>query len=193
MAFQGRTLHFTDPVGNPIELCSSMEVVDRRTQEFHTFRSGQPQRIDHHQLVTHDIQTATDFYSDLGFRLAEYTAADGTDGVWGTWLEVKGNTHDIVFTNGRGPRLYHLAYTVPDATSLIRAADVAGSLGFGDEIDRGPGRHGLSNALFPLPSGSRRSPGGAVQHPLPVHRPRNRSVNNAGTYQSQTPGTISAG
>ncbi len=148
VAFQGRTLHFTDPVGNLMELCASMDVVDRRMQEFHTFRSGQPQRIDHYQLVTHDVQTVTDFYSDLGFRLAEYTATDGTEELWGTWLEVKGNTHDIVFTNGQGPRLHHFAYTVPDASCLIHAADVAGSLGFGDEIDRGPGRHGLSNALF---------------------------------------------
>lgn len=37
---------------------------------------------------------------------------------------------------------------MPDGSSLLQAADVAGSLGFGDEIDRGPGRHGLSDALF---------------------------------------------
>ena len=70
------------------------------------------------------------------------------DELWDTWMEVKGNTHDLVFTNGRGPRLLHFAYTAPDATALLHAADVAGSLGFGDEIDRGPGRHGISNALF---------------------------------------------
>ena len=115
--FQRRTLHFTDPVGNLIELCASMDVVDCRMQEFHTFRSGQPQRIDDYQLVTCDVQGATDFYAELGFRLAEYTATDGTEELWGTWLEVKGNTHDTVFTNGRGPRLHHFANTVPNATS----------------------------------------------------------------------------
>lgn len=145
---QGDTLRFRDPVGTLIEFTAEMDVVDRKMQCFDEFRAGAPQRIDHYQVVTHDVQKATDFWTGLGMRLAEYTATDGTDELWGTWLEVKGNTHDLVFTNGRGPRLHHFAYTVPDATSLIHAADVAGALGFGDEIDRGPGRHGLSNALF---------------------------------------------
>lgn len=41
-----------------------------------------------------------------------------------------------------------VAYTVPDASALLHAADVCGAVGLGREIDRGPGRHGLSNALF---------------------------------------------
>lgn len=145
---QGPTLRFRDSVGTHIELTSSMEVVERRMQRFDEFRSAFPQRLDHFQVVTHDVQTATDFWAGLGMRMAEYTAADGTDELWGTWLEVKGNTHDLVFTNGRGPRLHHFAYTVPDASALLHAADVCGATGFGREIDRGPGRHGLSNALF---------------------------------------------
>jgi catechol 2,3-dioxygenase len=146
--YQGPTVRFRDPVGTHIELTASMEQVDRRMQAFHEFRAGAPQRLDHYQVVTYDVQTATDFWASVGMRLSEYTARDGSDELWGTWMEVKGNTHDLVFTNGRGPRLHHFAYTVPDATALIRAADVAGSLGFGEEIDRGPGRHGISNALF---------------------------------------------
>jgi len=146
--FQGPTIRFRDPVGTRIELTSSMDVVERKYQSFHEFTAGAPQRIDHFQVVTHDVQAATDFWSNLGFRMAEYTAAPGGDELWGTWLEVKGNTHDLVFTNGRGPRLRHVACAVPDASAIIHAADVAGALGAGDEIDRGPGRHGLSNALF---------------------------------------------
>ncbi|HWH25595.1 MAG TPA: 3,4-dihydroxyphenylacetate 2,3-dioxygenase [Pseudolysinimonas sp.] len=145
---QGPTLRFTDPVGMHMELTAGMDLVERKYQKFHEHRSGQPQRLDHFQLVTHDVQKATDFYADLGFRIAEYTAKDGTDELWGTWTEVKGNTHDLVFTNGRGPRMHHFAYCVPDVSTLMHAADVAGSLGHGQEIDRGPGRHGISNALF---------------------------------------------
>ncbi|MBL0888332.1 3,4-dihydroxyphenylacetate 2,3-dioxygenase [Myceligenerans sp. I2] len=145
---QGPTLRFRDGVGTHIELTSSMETVPRKMAAFHEFTAGAPQRLDHYQVATHDVQTATDFWAGLGMRLSEYTAKDGTDELWGTWMEVKGNTHDLVFTNGRGPRLHHFAYTVPDATHLIHAADVAGATGFGEEIDRGPGRHGLSNALF---------------------------------------------
>ena len=146
--FQGPTIIFVDPVGTHLELTASMSLVERKMQRFSEFTAGAPQRLDHFQVVTHDVQAATDYWTSLGMRIAEYTAADGTDELWGTWMEVKGNTHDLVFTNGRGPRLHHFAYTVPDATALLHAADVAGDLGFGEEIDRGPGRHGISNALF---------------------------------------------
>ncbi|UUT34764.1 3,4-dihydroxyphenylacetate 2,3-dioxygenase [Microbacterium elymi] len=145
---QGPTLRFRDPVGMHFELTSSMDLVPRKMQDFDEFVAGAPQRLDHYQAVTHDVQTATDFWTGLGMRMSEYTATDGTDELWGTWMEVKGNTHDLVFTNGKGPRLHHFAYTVPDASALLHAADVAGARGFGDEIDRGPGRHGISNAMF---------------------------------------------
>ncbi|WP_022882227.1 3,4-dihydroxyphenylacetate 2,3-dioxygenase [Gryllotalpicola ginsengisoli] len=145
---QGPTIEFRDPVGTHIELTSSMTTVERKMQDFDEFVAGAPQRIDHFQVVSYDVQAATDFWAGLGMRLAEYTAKDGTDELWGSWMEVKGNTHDLVFTNGRGPRLHHFAYTVPDGISLLHAADVAGARGFGEEIDRGPGRHGISNALF---------------------------------------------
>lgn len=145
---QGPTLQFRDPVGTLMEFTSAMDVVPRKMQDFHEFKSGAPHRIDHYQVVTYDVQTATDFWTGLGMRMSEYTAKDGTDELWGSWMEVKGNTHDLVFTNGRGPRLHHFAFAVPDATALIHAADTAGALGCGNEIDRGPGRHGISNALF---------------------------------------------
>lgn len=145
---QGPTIQFRDPVGTHMEFTSSMDVVERKMQNFNEFVAGAPQRLDHYQVVTYDVQKATDFWTGLGMRLSEYTAKDGTDELWGSWMEVKGNTHDLVFTNGRGPRLHHFAFAVPDGASLIHAADVAGALGAGGEIDRGPGRHGISNALF---------------------------------------------
>ncbi|WP_243065140.1 3,4-dihydroxyphenylacetate 2,3-dioxygenase [Humibacter sp. RRB41] len=145
---QGPTLLFSDPVGTHMELTSSMDLLPRKMQNFDEFVAGAPQRIDHFQCITYDVQAGTDFWTGLGMRMSEYTAKDGTDELWGTWMEVKGNTHDLVFTNGHGPRLHHFAYTVPDGISLLHAADVAGALGFGEEIDRGPGRHGISNALF---------------------------------------------
>lgn len=146
---QGPTLQFRDPVGTLMEITSEFEVVERKYQAFNEWRAGAPQRIDHYQIVTYDVQTATDFWSHLGMRMSEYTTTEGSDDtLWGAWLEVKGNTHDLVFANGRGPRMHHFAYAVPDGNSLLHAADVAGALGAGNEIDRGPGRHGLSNALF---------------------------------------------
>jgi len=146
--YQGKTLRFIDPVGMHMEIAAEMPVVERKMQQFNEYRSAFPQRLDHYQLITHDVQTATEFWCELGFRLAEYTAPDESDELWGTWLERKGNTHDIVFTNGKGPQLHHFAFTLPDASALIHACDVSSALGYDDIIDRGPGRHGLSNALF---------------------------------------------
>ncbi|MCU1443092.1 MAG: 3,4-dihydroxyphenylacetate 2,3-dioxygenase [Cryobacterium sp.] len=181
---QGPTLQFRDAVGTHLEPTSSMDLVPRKMQNFHEFVAGAPQRIDHYQVVTHDVQAATDSWTGLGMRMAEYTAKDGTDELWGTWMEVKGNTHDLVFTNGQGPRLHHFAYTVPDATALLHAADVAGALGFGEEIDRGPGRHGISSALFPVPARPGPAPHRAVHHALPIHRP-GRGAHEMGHQQPQ--------
>jgi catechol 2,3-dioxygenase len=146
--YQGRSIHLEDDVAVPLEICATMTTMDRQMQEFHLFRGGSPQRLDHFQIATHDVAAATNFYASLGFRVTEYTAADGTDELWGTWMQRKGNTHDIVFTNGRGPRLHHFAFTCVDVHDLIHVCDTAGAKGFGDVIERGPARHGISNALF---------------------------------------------
>jgi catechol 2,3-dioxygenase len=146
--YQGRTLHLIDGSGSPIELCATMETLPRLMQSFDKFHGGSPQRLDHVQVTAFDIQAACDFYAELGFRLTEYTARDGTDELWGVWLQRKGNPHDIVFSNGRGPRLHHFAYTVPEVRDLIHACDVAASMGCASRMERGPGRHGIGNALF---------------------------------------------
>ncbi len=145
---QGRTLRLVDGSGSPVELCVSMPALPRLMQSFDQFHGGSPQRLDHVQVAATDIQAACDFYAAIGFRLTEYTARDGTDELWGVWLQRKGNPHDIVFSNGRGPRLHHFAYTVPEVRDLIHACDVAASMGLGSHMERGPGRHGIGNALF---------------------------------------------
>lgn len=147
-AYQGRTLRLVDGSGSLIELCATMKQLPRLMQSFDKFHGGSPQRLDHVQVAAPDIQAAFDFYAELGFRLTEYTAKDQTDELWGVWLQRKGNPHDIVFSNGRGPRLHHFAYTVPETHSLIHACDVAASMGYAGQMERGPGRHGIGNALF---------------------------------------------
>ncbi len=145
---QGRTLLAVDGSGSPIEFCVSVDPVPRLMQQFDRFHGGSPQRLDHVQVAASDVQAVCDFYARLGFRLSEYTAKDGTDELWGVWLQRKGNPHDVVFSNGRGPRLHHFAYTVPEVRDLIHACDVAASMGFAAALERGPGRHGIGNALF---------------------------------------------
>ena len=60
----------------------------------------------------------------------------------------KGNVHDLAFTNGRGPRLHHLAYWAPTAMNIIHLCDVMATTGYLANMERGPGRHGISNAFF---------------------------------------------
>jgi catechol 2,3-dioxygenase len=145
---QGRTLHVTDPVGTPLEFCSEMPAMPRLITNFSAQKGGCAQRIDHFQILTPDIAGAAEFYTQAGFRISEYIAPKGTTDLRGVFLQRKGNPHDIVFFNGAGPRLHHFAYTAAETHNLLRACDIAGELGYGFQVERGPGRHGPGHALF---------------------------------------------
>ncbi|MFS4450926.1 VOC family protein [Serratia marcescens] len=145
--FQGLTLHFTDPVGTPIELCASMPVMPRLHHQVHLYRGGSAQRLDHFQLHTPYVQRAAEFYmTQLGFRASDIYMNE--QGMGAAFLQRKGNTQDLVYLHGPGPRLHHFGYTIPDSQEILRACDTAGNLGFGDAVERGPGRHGMGHVLF---------------------------------------------
>ncbi len=146
--YQGLTLRLHDGVGVPIEFCATMDQQENRMQRFHTHSGGRLAFLDHIQIACHDVAGAYRWYNDLGFRLTEYTAKDGTDEMWGVWLKRKNNTQDVVFGNGAGPRLHHFAYHTPEVSSIIHAADVMASLDLAGTMDRAPGRHGIGNAFF---------------------------------------------
>ena len=146
--YQGRTLRLRDGVGVPIEFCATMEQQPSRMDRFHMHAGGRLAFLDHIQITCHDIPAAYAWYNDLGFRLTEYTAKDGTDELWGVWLKRKNNTQDVVFGSGHGPRLHHLAFHSPEVGNVIHAADVMASLDLAGSMDRAPGRHGIGNAFF---------------------------------------------
>ncbi|MGE0627537.1 MAG: VOC family protein [Hyphomicrobiaceae bacterium] len=148
VAFQGRTLRFTDAAGVPIELCAQMPVEPRMLTKFSSWRGGAAQRIDHYQMHTPDVLKATAFYVSLGFKLTEYIAPPGPFAPLGVFLSRKGNPHDIVFLEGAGPRIHHFAYVVPEVHHILTACDIAGEMGYGAGIERGPGRHGPGHATF---------------------------------------------
>jgi catechol 2,3-dioxygenase len=145
---QGRTLHVIDPVGTPLEFCATMPVMPRMITSFTHQKGGCALRLDHYQILTPEVRKACEFYMAAGFRLSEYIAPAGTFDLRGVFLQRKGNPHDIVFFNGAGPRLHHFAYLAPEVHHLLHACDVAGSLGYGSGVERGPGRHGPSHAMF---------------------------------------------
>jgi catechol 2,3-dioxygenase len=144
--FQGRTLHVTDWAGMRLEFCATMPVEPRQITQFARHRGGCAQRIDHYQVLTPHVPRALRLYNKMGFRLSEYIV--GGDAIRGVFLQRKGNPHDIVFFHGPGPRLHHFAYFVQEGAQLLKACDVAGSLGFGSTVERGPGRHGPGHAMF---------------------------------------------
>ena len=148
VAEQGRTLHFCDPVGTPIELCAQMPVVPRMILRFSKWAGGAAQRLDHYQILSPRVAEACQFWCSLGFKLTEYIAPDGPFDPLGVFLARKGNPHDIVFAKGAGPRLHHAAFVVPEMHNILTACDIAGELGFGDTVERGPSRHGPGHAMF---------------------------------------------
>ncbi|MDQ0474937.1 VOC family protein [Labrys wisconsinensis] len=147
VAHQGPTLHATDPFGIRLELCARMPTEPRQITRFHRHRGGSALRIDHVQLLTPHLEAALGFYTELGFWLTEYVGGSAED-IRAVFLQRKGNPHDLVFFNGDGPRLHHVAFMVPETQHLLRACDIAGELGYGRNVERGPGRHGPGHALF---------------------------------------------
>jgi catechol 2,3-dioxygenase len=146
--FQGRTLAFDDPLGTPIELFYKMTTVPSMLRSYGAYRGAHIQRIDHVNCFSPDVQASYDFFTELGFRTTEYAAADDTDQLWSVWLHRKGNVHDIAFTSGRGPRFHHVGVWVSSVGDIIHTCDVLSTTGWLASMERGPGRHGLSNAFF---------------------------------------------
>ncbi|WP_047984252.1 3,4-dihydroxyphenylacetate 2,3-dioxygenase [Ornithinibacillus californiensis] len=144
----GRALRVNDLSGLPLEFFAEMDTVEWLLQRYDLYKGSRMQRIDHFNCAVADVEAAYDFYKEkLGFACSEYTeTAEG--GVWAAWLHRKQNVHDVAFMNGVGPRLHHIGFWLPDQLSLIHTCDVLAASGYGESIERGPGRHGLSNAFF---------------------------------------------
>jgi catechol 2,3-dioxygenase len=149
VAHQGRTLRACDPTGMPLEFYFKIAQGERMLQKYAAYRGARIQRIDHLNCFTPDVQASYDFYTELGFRLTEYTETDGHDPkLWAVWLHRKGNVHDLAFTNGRGPRLHHVGVWTASALDILHICDVMATSGWLANMERGPGRHGISNAFF---------------------------------------------
>ncbi|MER2169709.1 MAG: 3,4-dihydroxyphenylacetate 2,3-dioxygenase [Psychrobacillus psychrodurans] len=144
----GRTLRVHDISGIPLEFFAEMPTVDRMLQKYNFYRGAKIQRIDHVNCAVPNVQKAYDFYvNSLGFSCSEYTETEEGD-LWAAWLFRKPTVHDQAFMSGPGPKLHHFAYTLSDRLSVLDCCDVLASMGYADCIERGPGRHGLSNAFF---------------------------------------------
>jgi len=145
---QGRTLLTSDPFGIPLEFYCKMEILEPIHQKYKLYHGVKPLRIDHFNCFTPDVDGSAAFYTDIGFRTTEYTEDDETKLLWAVWMHRKGNIHDMAFTNGLGPRLHHTAFWTANPLHIIDLLDLMSTTGYLDNIERGPGRHGISNAFF---------------------------------------------
>jgi catechol 2,3-dioxygenase len=146
---QGRALRVMDPLGFPIEFFCEMAQVESLLRRYDLYAGAEALRLDHFNLHVPDCAAAFEYYKSLGFRCSEYTSTDGDDEkLWATWMFRKPDVHDVALMNGKGPRLHHTGWWVSDPTSVLRTCDRLAALGHAHTIERGPGRHGLSNAFF---------------------------------------------
>ena len=150
---QGRTLHARDPFGVPLAFYASQPLQPRMLQRYEAYRGAAVQRIDHLNCFAADLQATHDFYARrLGFRTTEYTETEPRPGhepeLWAVWMHRKGNVHDLALTNGYGPRLHHVGVWTRGEMDILHACDVLASTGWIGSMERGPGRHGISNAFF---------------------------------------------
>ncbi|MEM3852133.1 MAG: 3,4-dihydroxyphenylacetate 2,3-dioxygenase [Methanomassiliicoccales archaeon] len=144
---QGKALRFIDPSGFPVELFHEMEGAEWLMQRFHLQRGSGVSRLDHFNIMTKEVEKTVNWYSALGFLMSEYVE-DEKGGISAAWMRRKQSSHDIAIMNGEGPRFHHAGFYVNDRDAVINCADILSSRGYYRNIERGPGRHGITNAFF---------------------------------------------
>ncbi|HWI74047.1 MAG TPA: 3,4-dihydroxyphenylacetate 2,3-dioxygenase [Baekduia sp.] len=145
----GRVLRAWDPFGYPLEFFYEMQQFETQLQRFDLHRGAPILRFDHLNLHTPRPEDAFRFWTGLGFRCSEYISTDGPEErITGAWLLRKPSVHDVALTAGRGPRLHHTAFWVGEPAGVLRVCDQLAAGGAVHAIERGPGRHGVSNAFF---------------------------------------------
>ncbi|MFF1635515.1 3,4-dihydroxyphenylacetate 2,3-dioxygenase [Leifsonia sp. NPDC058248] len=143
----GEAVRIEDPLGFPIEFFSEAEHVERFTRRYDVQGAGAISRLDHFNVVTPDVPFARDYYEGLGFRVSE-DIKDDHDVVYAAWMFRKSTVHDVALTGGDGPRMHHIAFATHERSQILHLCDHLGALRQSDRIERGPGRHGVSNAFY---------------------------------------------
>lgn len=143
-----KLLRVQDPWGFPFAFYFQSQRHPWLLQRFDLHRGPGIQRVDHMNVFTPHVDPMQHWYRNrLGFRLTEYSE-DNQGRIWGAWLHRKGNVHDIAMTSGAGPRMHHFAFWMPDQSRIMQLCDILAGARAEAHIERGPGRHGISNAFF---------------------------------------------
>jgi catechol 2,3-dioxygenase len=143
----GRAIRVQDPLGFPLEFFYEADHVERLTQRYDLQGAAAIARLDHFNLVTPDVPAAVEYYEGLGFKVSE-DIEDEEKTVFAAWMYRKSTVHDVALTGGAGPRLHHIAFATHERAQILHLCDHLGALRESDKIERGPGRHGVSNAFY---------------------------------------------
>ena len=143
----GEAVRVVDPLGFPYEFFHDTTHVDRLTWRYDLHTPGALVRLDHFNQVTPDIPVAQAYLESLGFRVTE-NIKDDQGVTYAAWLCRKATVHDVALTGGDGPKLHHVAFSTHEKHNIIAICDKLGALRRSDAIERGPGRHGVSNAFY---------------------------------------------
>ncbi|HKN29304.1 MAG TPA: VOC family protein [Roseiarcus sp.] len=144
--FQGRTLHAIDVCGTPLEICAAMDRKPRLDMDVLKHKGAQARRFDHYQLTVLEIEKAAQFYTSIGCRISDYITAGGHP--IGVFLQMKDTPYDLVFLERAGPAVHHFAYIIPDIQAMLRACDTMGELGWGHNVEYGPGKHSVGHSCY---------------------------------------------
>ena len=143
----GDSVRVEDPLGFPYEFFHEVDHVERLAWHYHLQGPGALVRLDHFNQVTPDVPRARKYMEDLGFRVTE--DIKDSDGVtYAAWVARKATVHDTALTGGNGPRMHHVAFATHEKHNILYICDKMGALRISDRIERGPGRHGVSNAFY---------------------------------------------
>jgi len=142
----GEQVRAQDPLGFPVSFFAAASHPERLQQRYDLRRGAEVARLDHFNICVPDVPAAYEHYASLGFGLSE-TIEDGQT-LYAAWMYRKQTVHDVAFTGGAGPRLHHLGFFAHEPHSVLRMCDILGSVNEYQCIERGPGRHGVSNAFY---------------------------------------------
>jgi 3,4-dihydroxyphenylacetate 2,3-dioxygenase len=142
----GDAVRVEDPLGFTVEFFADASNAQRLHQRYDLRRGAEPARIDHFNIVVPSVLTAFEHYRSLGFGCSE--TIEGGSTLYAAWMYRKQTVHDVAFTSGRGPRFHHVGFFSHEAQNVLRTCDIFGSVHAEAHIERGPGRHGVSNALY---------------------------------------------
>ena len=142
----GEAVRAQDPLGFTVEFFFAADYVERLQQRYDLRRGAEVARLDHFNIVVPDVRAAYEYYASLGFGLSE--TIEDSQTLYAAWMFRKQTVHDVAFTGGAGPRLHHLGFFAHESHQVLRICDILGSLRQESQIERGPGRHGVSNAFY---------------------------------------------